>query len=181
MPNAIRTDNGQPFCGLGIGGLTRLSIWFLKLGIMPERIDLGAPQQNGRHERMHRTLKEATIVPGRHTLQEQQKLFDFFINEYNVERPHQALNSKRPNEIHVKSKKQLPDKIPEVYYPDEFLIRKVKMNGEIQIQGKTYYVSELLHREPIGLEKIDENRAFVYFARLKLGILDLKLDKIIRP
>lgn len=181
LPKAIRTDNGQPFCGLGIGGLTRLSIWFLKLGIMPERIDLGSPQQNGRHERMHRTLKEATIVPGKNNLIEQQKLFNDFITEFNLKRPHQALDSKRPAEVYAPSKQLLPDKVPEVHYPDEFMIKKVKMNGEIHVGGERYYVSELLHKEPIGLEKFDDDRAFIYFSKLKLGILDFKLGKIIRP
>jgi transposase InsO family protein len=181
LPEAIRTDNGQPFCGLGIGGLTKLSIWFLKLGIMPERIDFGSPQQNGRHERMHRTLKESAISPGKNNLIEQQKIFDNFIKEFNTERPHQALNSKRPHEVHVKSIRALPSRMHEVCYPDGFIVRKVKMNGEVQFEGKKYYVSELLHKEQIGLERIDDNRAIVYFSKLKLGILDTKLDKIIRP
>lgn len=181
LPDAIRTDNGQPFCGLGIGGLTRLSIWFLKLGIMPERIDLGSPQQNGRHERMHRTLKEATIIPGKYTLDNQQIIFNNFIREFNFERPHEALQSKRPCEIYCKSNKIFPNIIKEVFYPDEFIIRKVKNNGEISIKGKKYYVSELLHKESVGLEPIDENRMILYFSKLKLGLLDLKLDKIIRP
>jgi putative transposase len=181
LPLAIRTDNGQPFCSYGFGGLTRLSIWFLKLGIMPERIDLGAPQQNGRHERMHRTLKEATILPKKNNLKKQNRIFSQFIKEFNFERPHEALSSKRPSELYVKSRKQLPNKIPEVNYPDEFCIRKVKMNGEISFKGKKYYVSELLYKEPIGLEKIDDDRAFLYFSKLKLGIIDAKSDKIIRP
>jgi putative transposase len=181
LPDAIRTDNGQPFCGLGIGGLTRLSIWFLKLGIMPERIDLGAPQQNGRHERMHRTLKEATIIPGKYSLETQQTIFNNFIREFNFERPHEALQAKRPYEVYGKSKKIYPDTILEVYYPDEFLVRKVKNRGEIKIKGKKYYVSELLYKEPVGLEVLDEDRMILYFSKLKLGIVDLKLDKIIRP
>lgn len=181
LPDAIRTDNGQPFCGLGIGGLTRLSIWFLKLGILPERIKLGAPQQNGRHERMHRTLKEATIIPKKYSLDEQQIIFDDFIREFNFERPHEALQAKRPYEIHCKSKKIFPSVIPEINYPDEFLVRRVKNRGEIKIEGKKYYVSELLYKEPVGLKMIDENRMMLYFSKLKLGIVDLKIDRIIRP
>lgn len=181
LPDAIRTDNGQPFCGLGIGGLTRLSIWFLKLGVIPERIDLGSPQQNGRHERMHRTLKEATIIPGKYSLDEQQFIFNNFIREFNFERPHEALQAKRPSEVYFKSKKFFPNTIPEIHYPDEFLVRKVKNRGEIKIKGKTYYVSELLHKEPIGLELIDDNKMIIHFSKLKLGMVDLKLDKITRP
>jgi len=181
LPDAIRTDNGQPFCGVGLGGLTRLSIWFLKLGIMPERISLGSPQENGRHERMHRTLKEATIISGQRTLKEQQKLFNNFITEFNTKRPHEGIQSKRPGEVYVKSKKQMPKRLPEVSYPQHFEIRRVKVNGEIKFANKRYFVSEHLHGEPIGLEMIDQARAIIYFARLKLGIIDARLNKILRP
>jgi putative transposase len=181
LPKAIRTDNGQPFCGMGLGGLTRLSIWFLKLGIMPERIALGHPEQNGRHERMHKTLKASTIVPRTKTLKQQQNLFDEFIQEYNHQRPHEALEGKRPAEIYKTAIREYPNRLPEIYYPDNYMIRKVKHNGDIKFAGKRYFVSELLHGEPIGLEVIDEDRAFVYLAALKLGIIDARLNKIIRP
>lgn len=181
LPDAIRTDNGQPFAGLAVGGLTRLSIWLLKLGIMPERISPGCPQQNGRHERMHRTLKEAVVFPKQKTLAEQQKLFDEFKVEFNTQRPHQALKANRPAEIHKRSTRELPDKLSEVIYPDSFLVRKVKTNGEIKFAGKRYFLSELLHGEAIGLEPIDEERAMIYFSKLKLGIIDSRLKKIIRP
>jgi putative transposase len=181
FPDSIRTDNGQPFAGLAVGGLTRLSIWLLKLGIMPERISPGCPQQNGRHERMHRTLKEATIIPRKNTLKEQQKLFDNFQVEFNTKRPHQALNGMRPAEVHTRSTRNMPDKIPEIIYPNSFLLRKVKTNGELKFAGKRYFVSELLHGETIGLDFIDEDRAILYFSKLKLGIIDSRLNKIIRP
>jgi putative transposase len=181
LPDSIRTDNGQPFAGLAIGGLTRLSIWLLKLGIMPERISPGCPQQNGRHERMHRTLKEATITPRKNTLKEQQKLFDDFQVEFNTKRPHQALNGMRPAEAHTRSSRSMPDKIPEIIYPNSFSLRKVKTNGELMFAGKRYFVSELLHGETIGLDFIDENRAILHFSKLKLGMIDSRLNKIIRP
>lgn|SRR3990167_1364314 len=179
LPYAIRTDNGQPFAGLGIGGLTRLSIWWLKLGIIPERIEPGCPEQNGRHERMHRTLKEAIQTP-KIKLSDQQKMFDQFKNEYNYERPHAALDKKRPADLHIKSLRSLPNKLPELEYPDSFSIRKVRSNGRIKWGGKQYDVSKLLYGEPVGIESIDEHRAIVYFSRLKLGIIDIKLDKITR-
>lgn len=181
LPDSIRTDNGQPFAGLALGGLTRLSIWLLKLGIMPERISPGCPQQNGRHERMHRTLKEAVIIPREKTLREQQKLFDDFQIEFNTKRPHQALQGNRPAEIYRRSSREMPNKLQEVVYPDSYLIRKVKTNGELKFAGKRYFISELLHGEAVGLESIDENRAVVYFSRLKLGVIDSRLDKITRP
>ncbi len=181
LPDAIRTDNGQPFAGCGIGGLTRLSIWWLKLGITPERIDLGRPDQNGRHERMHRTLKQHTAKPPMMNMQKQQTHFDHFLQEFNDERPHEAIHGKRPGEVYTKSKKAYLEKLPEIEYPDHFQIRKVRSRGTIQWLGKEYFLNELLRGEPIGLERIDELRAMVHFASMQLGIIDRKLDRIIRP
>jgi transposase InsO family protein len=181
LPDAIRTDNGYPFAGTAVGGLSALSIWLLKLDIMPERIEPGCPQQNPRHERMHRTLKAGINLNLKHSLGRQQKWFDHFLKEFNEERPHQALALKTPASVYKKSNRSYPSKTPEIIYPNEYLIRKVKTNGEIKYFGKRYFVSELLHGEPIGLEMIDDDRAIVYFGRLKLGIIDAKLNKIIRP
>lgn len=181
LPDAILTDNGQPFAGVGIGGLTQLSIWWLKLGIMPERIEAGCPQQNGRHERMHRTLKEAVAKPAEDSFRQQQMSFDHFRREYNYERPHEGLAGKRPADVYFSSKRELLNKAAEISYPQEFIIRKVRTNGEIKWFGKKYYVTSLLHQEPIGLKMIDEGRAMLYFAKLKLGIIDARADKIIRP
>lgn len=178
LPDAIRTDNGQPFAGLCIGGLSQLSIWWLKLGIIPERIEPAKPQQNGRHERMHRTLKDAATKPPKDNLEDQQKRFDAFIKEYNEERPHQALQGQRPKDVYQRSLRPMPSKIPEVSYPKNFLIRKVRTNGEIKWCGKTYFVTQLLHGEPIGLEEIDDGRAIVHFASQKLGLIDARKDKI---
>ena len=180
LPDAIRTDNGQPFAGLGIGGLTQMSIWWLKLGIIPERIAPAKPQQNGRHERMHRTLKEATTQPSENDLKAQQGRFDYFIKEYNEERPHQALNGKMPMDVYSRSNKQMPDKIQEVSYPNDFQIRKVRSNGEIKWCGKNYFVTALLHGEPVGLQQVDDGRAIVYFASLQLGLIDARKNKIHR-
>jgi putative transposase len=181
LPDYIKSDNGQPFVGLGIGGLTRLSIWWLKLGIMPERIAPGHPEQNGRHERMHRTLKESTVNPPKENQDKQQRIFNKFVKEFNFERPHEALNMKRPTDVYIKSSRELLSVIPEVTYPDNFVVRKVKTNGGIKWHGKLFFVSELLHGEPIGLEPIDEERAIVYFAKLKLGTIDARKERITRP
>lgn len=181
LPDAIRTDNGYPFAGTAVGGLSALSIWFLKLGIMPERIEPGCPQQNPRHERMHRTLKAGIKLNVRNSLAGQQKWFDEFKKEFNEERPHQGINLQTPSSVYEKSKRVFPSQLSEMIYPDEWLIRKVRSNGEIKYFGKSYFVSELLQGEPIGLEMIDDDRAIIYFGRLKLGIIDSKLDKIRRP
>jgi putative transposase len=180
LPDAIRTDNGQPFAGLCIGGLTQLSIWWLKLGITPERIALGKPQQNGRHERMHKTLKEATVLPPKATLEDQQVAFESFRTEFNQERPHQSLDGRRPKDVHTQATKRMPTKLSEVTYPDKFHIRKVRSNGEIKWCGKHYYLTELLCGEPIGFEEIDDGRAIVHFASLKLGLIDARKNKIDR-
>ncbi|WP_392536436.1 integrase core domain-containing protein [Legionella sp. 227] len=181
LPDVIRTDNGQPFAGMGIGALTTLSIWWLKLGIMPERIEPGHPEQNGRHERMHRTLKEAVASPPKLNFEEQQHCFDAFRNEYNQERPHQALDGKRPADIYRASSRSLPNKLPEVSYPCNYEVRKVRTNGEIKWFGKKYYVSELLRGELVGLQIIDDGRASLFFSKLKLGMIDVRQNKISRP
>ena len=180
LPDAIKTDNGQPFASVGIGGLTRLSIWWLKLGIIPERIEPGCPEQNGRHERMHRTLKDSTAKPSKENFKDQQKCFDDFKEEYNHQRSHQALDGKRPGDVYARSLRFMPNKLEEIYYPDNFEVRKVRTNGQIKCFGKKYFISELLRREPIGLEMIDEKKAIIYFSKAKLGMIDAKEDKIIR-
>lgn len=179
LPDVIKTDNGQPFAGLGIGGITQLSIFWIKLGIMPERIEPGHPEQNGRHERMHRTLKDYLLIKKNRA--QQQRVLDKFINEYNYERSHEALNKKTPGDIYIKSARQMPAVIPDVTYPNNFIIRQVKTNGSIKFCGKPFYISELLHGEPIGLELIDEQRAIIYFSNVKLGLIDARKNKIIRP
>jgi len=181
LPEVIRTDNGTPFCSPGIGGLSALSVWFLKLGIMPERIEAGHPEQNGRHERMHRTLKEATTTPVLATMRQQQKRFDDFKQEYNDERPHQGIDMMTPSKLYQKSTRCYPSKLDEVCYPDEYIIRKVRHNGEIKWFGKKYYVSITLTGEPVGMKMIDEGQAIIYFCGLYLGIIDKKLDRIKRP
>ena len=148
---------------------------------MPERIEPGCPQQNPRHERMHRTLKAGIKLNVRNSLAGQQKWFDEFKKEFNEERPHQGINLQTPSSVYEKSKRVFPSQLSEMIYPDEWLIRKVRSNGEIKYFGKSYFVSELLQGEPIGLEMIDDDRAIIYFGRLKLVIIDSKLDKIRRP
>ncbi len=180
LPDAMKTDNGQPFAGHGTAGLTALSIWWIKLGIWPERIEAGHPEQNGRHERMHRTLKEQTIRPAQQTLKEQQACFDKLIRHYNEERPHQGIDKQYPSQVYQASSRAYPSRLPELVYPDEFEVRRVRISGEMKWKGKRYFLSQLLHGEPIGLQLLDEERALLYFGQLKLGIIDARLDKIKR-
>lgn len=181
LPDAIKTDNGTPFASRGIGGLSKLSVWWIKLGISPERIEPGRPDQNGRHERMHRTLKAQTASPPMHSIGKQNRLFKEFMREYNEERPHQGIDNQTPSQLYKNAQREYQDKFEEITYPDDFDLRKVRLNGEIKWKGKTFYLTELLKGEPVGLEKIDDDRAMIYFSKIKLGMIDARKNKVIRP
>ena len=180
LPSAIRTDNGPPFVTTSIGGLSRLSIEWLKLGIKPERIEPGKPAQNGRHERMHRTLKAETARPPQKNLPAQQRAFNYFRQEYNHDRPHEALNMKTPADIYLPSSRSLPIRLPEIVYPDDYIIRKVHHQGDLKWRGKHIYLSRTLAREYVGLEQIDDRFWIIYFADIKLAKLDDSQGKIVR-
>jgi hypothetical protein len=166
---------------VGIAGLCDLSVWLLKLGVMPERISPGKPQQNGRHERMHRTLKAAAINPVKANFKTQQLAFDHFCHEYNFERPHDALNDQFPNQVFVPPTKPFPNRLPDVEYPDHFLTRSVRTEGAIRWKGGLIYLSKPLIKERIGLELIDDDLWQIYFTNLTLGLLDGRTMRIIRP
>jgi len=173
LPEAIRTDNGAPFASVGLGGLSRLSAWFIKLGIRPERIEKAHPEQNGRHERMHRTLKEATVTPPRKDLTEQQKAFNDFVEEYNYQRPHEALDMKKPGIVYERSQRSYTSRSAPAKYGSDFDVRPVRNNGEIVWHGKRIYVSQSLCGERIGLLQLeDEHKWEIRYGFQKLGILD---------
>jgi putative transposase len=179
LPTVIRTDNGAPFASTALSGLTRLAIGWIKLGIIPERIAPGRPDQNGRHERMHRTLKEATATPPKANAQAQQCAFNRFRTEYNQERPHQALAGKPPGHYYRPSPRAFPTRLPEVTYGPSYLVRRVRHNGEIKLGGNKLYVSETLRGEPVGLQRIDDGRWELYFSHVLLGLIDERLGKVI--
>ena len=173
MPGAIRTDNGTPFASTGLGGLTALSVWWLRLGIRLERIMPGQPQQNGRHERMHRTLKEATASPPRATLSLQQRAFDEFRREYNEERPHEALGQKPPATAYVPSRRDYPERLPEPRgYPMEWRVRAVREAGQMKWKGRNVMLSKALWGQEIGLKPVAEGIWKIYFEALELGEFD---------
>lgn len=174
LPEAIRSDNGAPFASVGLGGLSALSVWWLKLGIMPERIQAGRPDQNGRHERMHRTLKAATLRPPARNLHQQQVVFNVFRCEFNTQRPHEALGMDTPSSRYRPAERHYPRRIPRVEYAGEFDVRTVRSNGEIKWQGQLMYVSEALIGEPVGLKETDNDRWALYFSRLHIGTLDAR-------
>jgi transposase InsO family protein len=181
LPWAIRTDNGTPFASTALGGLSRLAVWWIKLGIIPERIEPGHPEQNGRHERFHRTLKEESITPPKATLEEQQAAFDRFCFEYNRERPHEALSDKTPASVYKTSPRPYPSRMPQITYPDHMVIRKVRPSGSVRWHGQELYISETVIGEPIAFEQIDEFNYQIYFGPVKLAVYDNKKKKIIKP
>lgn len=174
MPDVIRTDNGAPFSTLAPGGLSRLAIWWVKLGIRPERIMPGRPEQNGRHERMHSTLKMQTAKPPKANLRAQQKAFDYFVQEYNNVRPHEALNQKVPAEYYKKSTREYPKHLPEVDYPPHFIVQRAYPNGVISIDHTQWYISGCLKNELVGAEEVADGRWKVYYGPIPLGIIDAR-------
>jgi putative transposase len=172
LPERIRIDNGAPFASVGIGGLSELSVWWIKLGIRPERIEPGKPGQNGRHERMHRTLKQETAQPPRSNLREQQKAFDEFRQEYNEERPHEALKGKTPGECYQDSARPYRSRLRPVGYPDDFEVRLVSKGGQIRWNRALVFVGRALRGEPIGLELMAEGKWRVWFSFYELGEFD---------
>jgi len=172
LPLAIRSDNGPPFASTGLGRLSQLSVWWLRLGIGLERIELGHPEQNGRHERMHRTLKEAVLRPPRANHAAQQQAFDAFRHEFNEERPHEALNQHTPASVYVSSVRNYPPRLLEPEYPDHWQKRRVRSNGEIRWHGDLIYVSQALIGQWVGLEPTGEGAWAVYFMGQALGEVD---------
>ena len=174
MPWRIRTDNGVPFASRSAGGLSELSKWWVRLGIMPERIEPGKPQQNGRHERMHKTLKEATAIPPAQTTQLQQQAFDEFRTRYNNERPHESLGQKVPASQYRPSTRPMPEKLPELEYPGHFRVNLVHHSGIINHQGHRVYIAGLLKGERVGVEETADGVWDVYFGPLRLGSFDMR-------
>ncbi len=169
MPAVLRSDNGTPFGTTCRGLLSRLGIWLLKIGVRPEYIDPGRPQQNGRHERMHLTLKQDTAQPPAATLRAQQNRFDNFRRLYNDERPHEALGQVPPVSVYKVSLRRFPKTIPEIEYPGHYHLRRVRHDGEIKWLGFTFPVGQPLHGETVGLAEVGEDCWDVYFGSLLLG------------
>lgn len=171
LPLAIRSDNGVPFASNGLGGLTKLSVFWLKLGIVLERIRPAHPEENGRHERMHRTLKRETARPARSNLLQQQERFDEFTEEFNQERPHEALSMKRPSEIYVPSTRPFPGKIDEPNYPTHDDVVRVARQGHITIGRCSARLSSALAGELVGIREEDDGRWLISFMDIDLGHL----------
>jgi transposase InsO family protein len=172
MPQTIRTDNGVPFASRAIAGISRLSIYWMKLGIRPERIKPGHPEQNGRHERMHRTLKAETAKPPAANRRAQQKAFDRFRQQFNEERPHEALEQKTPASCYHCSPRLYPDRIPKPEYDAHMKPKRVYPDGTFFWKGTQIFISKCLGGEFIGMEQTDDRYWEVHFATFPLARFD---------
>lgn len=171
IPARILTDNGTPFGSAGVAGLSRLSVWWLKLGIRVERIEPGCPEQNGQHERMHRTLKAEATRPAAADLPGQQRRFNTFRKQYNEERPHEALSQDVPQQHYRASKRLYTKETPGLEYPFDYDRRQVRQNGNIKWKGELVFISESLVGEPVGIIESADGIWSVYFGPILLGFI----------
>jgi putative transposase len=174
LPDAIRSDNGPPFVSVTTGGISRLAVWWILLGIKPQRIWPGRPDQNGRHERMHRTLKAETASPPRHTFAAQQRAFDAFREDYNHHRPHEALGQVPPAAFYMPSRRRYTGKLIEPEYPSHFLVQRAYPNGIITFGQIQWYLSCCLGGQRVGIEPVSDGCWRVHFGPATLGLLDLR-------
>jgi transposase InsO family protein len=172
LPAAIRSDNGAPFGSTGAGGLSALSVWWLKLGIEPRYIPPASPQDNGRHERMHRTLKAQTTKPPAETVTEQQRRFDVFRRHFNQERPHEALDQMPPVKLWQSPSRALPRRLDDPWYDANHEVRRVRPTGDIKWRGEYVFVGEALAGELVGLCEHDTGGHIVRFCGRDLGLIN---------
>jgi len=180
LPQAIRTDNGAPFASRAPGGLSRLAMWWIKLGIVPERIAAGHPEQNGRHERLHRTLQQDAAQPPAANRREQQRVLDRFRQEYNEVRPHEALEMRTPSEVYQPSPRNFPEPVPELQYPSGMEVRRVKHHGQFRWNQQEVFLSEVLWGEPVGLLPIDGRHFTIYFGPYAIAQFDSRTLRVAR-
>jgi putative transposase len=181
LPRVIRSDNGIPFASCGLLGLSRLSVWWMRLGIELERIEPGHPEQNGRHERMHLTLKEETQRPAATRILGQQERFDEFREEYNEIRPHEALEMKTPGEIYNRSARKYPEALEPLRYPTYDYTRKVMHSGNIRLPGKQRgYIGMAFRGESVGLREVKPGVYLTTFMDKDLGYINKNTGKLSR-
>jgi putative transposase len=183
VPARIRSDNGGPFATTALGGLSRLSVWWIQLGIVPERIEPGEPQQNGRHERFHRTLKEQTANPPQTTFANQQRAFDAFRADYNFHRPHEALGMKTPASCYEPSLRAMPAVLREPEYGADFEVRRVNHHGLFSWSGHMLRTHPMLAKQPVALRPIDEDEWELFYGPLLLGYVlrragELRIERV---
>lgn len=172
LPERIRSDNGSPFASTGLGGLSQLSVWWIRLGIVPERIAPGRPDQNGSHEQFHAVLKAETARPPAPNCAAQQQRFRRFCREYNEQRPHEALNDEPPASYYEPSPRALPARVPPLDYPGHMEVRRVGSKGEISWKSQRVFVATPLAGEYVALEEVDDGVWTLYFAAMPLARYD---------
>lgn len=177
LPESIRTDNGAPFASSALGGLSRLTVWWTRLGIAHERIQAGHPEQNGRHERMHRTLKQDVRTAG--DWRGQQRELDRFRHDFNHVRPHEALGMETPASVYEPSPREYPRHLPEPEYPEAMRVLTVKSHGHFRWKKTDIFLTEVLWGERIGMDEIDDGIFIVYFAHLPLAQFEEKTGKLV--
>jgi len=182
LPEAIRTDNGVPFASTTGLGLSRLAVWWIDLGITPERIMPGCPEQNGRHERMHRTLKLETLKPPAHTLRQQQFRFDTFRNQYNNERPHEALEYRTPADVYRISPRSYPSRLKRHEYRSAWKVCRVYRKGCFYHAGTNYFLTDVLGEREIALAPTEnEEIHLIYYGHVCIGLLNQRKKRIGAP
>lgn len=169
LPEGILSDGGPPFANHGLGRLSGLSVWLMRLGIQRYVTQPGHPEQNGCHERMHRTLKSETLCPPEANLELQQRRFDRFRAEYNEQRPHEALGGKPPAKLYRASDRAFPEKLPPLDYPGHFKTRRVAVNGSIRWNSHRVFLTRALAYQDVGLEQIDDGVFSIYFGTVLLA------------
>jgi putative transposase len=179
LPLAIRTDNGVPFATQAIHGLSYLNVWWMRLGILHQRSRPGCPQDNGAHERMHRTLKRQAIKPVRASCTAQQRNFDAFRHEYNDERPHEHLHQATPASQYRASERPYPERLPPLEYPGHFLVKKITTGGTFRFRTRLLYLANAMVDQHIGLEETDDGIWAIHFNTVLLATFDER-DYIIR-
>lgn len=178
LPQAMRTDNGAPFASRAIAGLSRLSVYWMKLNITPERIEPGHPEQNGRHERMHRTLKQETAQPAAANRRAQQRAFDEFRREYNQVRPHEALGMRTPETVYEASPRPYPRRVPAPEYDASLPVRGVCEGGKFRWKGRFVFLSHALRQERIALKPVAEDGWCILFAAFPIAYFDSRRWKV---
>lgn len=169
LPLAIRTDNGVPFASCGIHGLSQLNVWWMRLGIQHQRIHPGCPQENGAHERMHRTLKAGACRPPKDTLVAQQRAFNRFRTLYNDERPHEALQGRTPSSCYHYSPRPYPELLPPIEYPGHFLVKRVTYAGTFRFKHKLLFLANALKLYHVGLDETDDGIWSIYFGAVLIA------------
>jgi len=174
MPQAMRSDNGPPFASCGVAGLSRLAVWWIKLGIRPQRILAGHPEQNGRHERMHRTLGEHAATPPQAEPRAQQRAMDAFLAEYNQLRPHEALGMRTPASVYRPSPRGFPERLPEPEYGTAMKVRRVMQHGQFFWNYNAVFLGKTLAGERIGLLPINDRYLRIYLDWYPVARFDTK-------